>query len=40
MNILQLLASSSFITLNKNVIKAVGLEEALLLGELCSEYDY
>lgn len=40
MNILQLLASSSFITLNKNVIKAVGLEESLLLGELCSEYDY
>ena len=40
MNILQLLASSSFITLNKNVIKSVGLEEALLLGELCSEYDY
>ena len=40
MNILQLLASSSFITLNKNVIKGVGLEEALLLGELCSEYDY
>ena len=40
MNILQLLASSSFITLNKNVIKVVGLEEALLLGELCSEYDY
>lgn len=40
MNILQLLASYSFITLNKNVIKAVGLEESLLLGELCSEYDY
>jgi len=40
MNILQLLSSSSFITLNKNVIKAVGLEESLLLGELCSEYDY
>lgn len=40
MNTLQLLASSNFIVLNKKVIKVLGLEEALLLGELSSEYDY
>ncbi len=40
MNVLQLLASSNFIVLNKNVINVLGLEEALILGELSSEYDY
>ena len=40
MNILSLLASSSFITVNKDLIKAVGIEAALLFGELASEYSY
>lgn len=40
MNILQLIASDSFITVNKDLIKLVGLEEAILIGELASEYDY
>ena len=40
MNILQLIASDSFITVSKEIIKKVGLEEAIILGELASEYDY
>lgn len=40
MNILQLIANESFITVNKILIKLVGLEEAILIGELASEYDY
>lgn len=40
MNILQLIASESFITVNKELIKKVGLEEAIILGELASEFDY
>lgn len=40
MGILQLIASSNFITLNKDLIRTLGLEEALLIGELASEYDY
>lgn len=40
MGILQLIATSNFITLNKDLIKTLGLEEALLIGELASEYDY
>ena len=40
MNILQLIASRNFIVLNKELIKILGLEEAILFGELCSEYDY
>lgn len=40
MGILQLLASRNFITVNKDLIKILGLEEAILLGELASEYDY
>ena len=40
MSILQLISSDAFITLNKEMIKAVGLEEAIMLGELASEYDY
>ena len=40
MNILQLIASDSFITLNKALIKKIGLEEAIMLGELASEFDY
>ena len=40
MNILQLIASDSFITVNKELIKQVGLEEAIIIGELASEFDY
>lgn len=40
MNILKLIASDSFITVNKEVIKKVGLVEAVILGELASEFDY
>ena len=40
MSILQLIASNSFITVNKELIKLVGLEEAILIGELASEFDY
>lgn len=38
--VLQLIATNNFITLNKTLIKTIGLEEAVLLGELASEYDY
>ena len=40
MIIASLLASSSFIMTNKILIKAVGTDAAILLGELCSEYNY
>lgn len=40
MYILQLLASRNFITVNKIMIKALGLEEAIILGELASEFAY
>ena len=40
MIIANLLASSSFIMTNKILIKAVGTDAAILLGELCSEYNY
>lgn len=40
MGILQLISTSNFITVNKELIKALGLEEAILLGELASENDY
>lgn len=40
MSLLKLLASNSFITVNKELVKIVGLEEAILLGELISELDY
>ena len=35
-----LLSSSSFIMTNKILIKAVGTDAAILLGELCSKYNY
>lgn len=35
-----LLSSSSFIMTNKILIKAVGLEASVVIGELCSEYTY
>lgn len=40
MSLLKLLASDSFITVNKELIKLLGLHEALILGELASEADY
>ena len=40
MNIIGLIASRNFIAVNKTLIKAIGLEEAVILGELASEYSY
>ena len=40
MTLLKLIASDSFITVNKELVKKVGLEEAIILGELVSELDY
>lgn len=35
-----LLASSKYIIVNKDLIQMLGLNEAIILGELCSEYSY
>lgn len=35
-----LLSSSKYIIVNKDLIKMLGLHEAVILGELCSEYCY
>lgn len=35
-----LLSSSKYIIVNKDLIKVLGLHEAVILGELCSEYSY
>lgn len=35
-----LLSSSKYIIVNKDLIKMLGLNEAVILGELCSEYTY
>lgn len=35
-----LLASSKYIIVNKDLIKTLGLNEAIILGELCSEFSY
>lgn len=40
MSIINQLASENYIVVNKTLIKLFGLEEAVLLGELCSEYAY
>lgn len=41
MNVLsKLLSSNGFIVCNKYIIKILGLEEAVVLGLLCSTYDY
>lgn len=40
MSILCLIASGNFISVNRDLIKAFGIETALLIGELASEYDY
>lgn len=40
MTALDLLSSRNYIIVNKTLIKTIGLEEAIVLGELCSEYKY
>ena len=40
MSILRLIASRNFISVNKNLIRCIGLEEAVLVGELASELHY
>lgn len=40
MSILNLLASNGFITVNKKLIHEIGLVEAVIFGELCSECVY
>lgn len=39
-NLSQALASNGFIQVNKMLIKNLGLHEAVLIGELCSEYNF
>ena len=36
----KLLSTDGFITVNKTLIRELGLHEAIILGELCSEYNY
>lgn len=38
--LMSILSSDGYIILNKYIMKALGLHEAILLGELCSEYIY
>ena len=40
MSVLKLLASDNYIPVNRDLIKIFGLEEAVILGELCNEYNY
>ena len=40
MMLASLLSSSRYIIANKDLIKMLGLNEAIILGELCSEYTY
>lgn len=40
MAIIQLIASSNYITVNKIIIRLLGIDEAIILGELASEYEY
>lgn len=40
MSVIQLIASSNYITVNKELIKLLGIDEAIILGELASEYEY
>lgn len=39
-NLSHALASNGFIQVNKTLIKNLGLHEAVIIGELCSEYNY
>ena len=36
--IISLLSNSGYIIVNKTIIKKLGLHEAIIIGELCSEY--
>ena len=38
--LMSILSNDGYIILNKYVMKVLGLHEAVLLGELCSEYIY
>lgn len=40
MSIMHLLASNGFITVNKHLARTLGLDEAVIFGELCGKYDY
>lgn len=40
MGILNLLSSDNYIVVNKSLIRIIGLEASVLLGNLASEYDY
>jgi hypothetical protein len=39
MSTLKLLASNNFITVNKTLMISLGIDEAIMIGELASEYD-
>lgn len=39
-SISKLLSTDGFIAVNKTLIRELGLHEAIILGELCSEYNY
>lgn len=38
--LINLLSSNGYIILNKDIMRKLGLHEAIILGELCSEYNY
>lgn len=40
MGVIHLLTSNGFITVNKHLARTLGLDEAVIFGELCSKYDY
>ena len=40
MDVIDFLSSDGFIIVNKKIAKEIGLNEAILLGELCCEYKY
>ncbi len=40
MKLTQVLASRNYIILNKGMAKILGINASILLGELCSEYEY
>ena len=40
MRLINLLANNNYIVLNKDLIHKIGIDETILLGELCSECSY
>lgn len=40
MSVMQMLSNDNYIVVNKTLIRAYGLKEAILIGELCAEYNY